>query len=219
MLDAMILIAATAIGFGSTVAITRDMGGAEFGLDHELWDALRRVLSRGSTTVERFEVLCELMMVYLPLALPLALSWALALIPIRLLSPRPRFRQLTCQPGFMAALAVAFMIVSLTGLLIVPVVLLGSPDAALMLWAMVLEFGFLVGPFLLAIAVSVSWMTLVVGRRWRAEASWIDRLGRACGAFLIFSGLAIPTSWIVMTLAEYAQSASGGAGVSATAGP
>ena len=34
-------------------------------------------------------------------------------------------------------------------------------------------------------AVAASWLVLIVGRRWRPEPSWIDRCGRAVGAYWI----------------------------------
>jgi hypothetical protein len=41
-------------------------------------------------------------------------------------------------------------------------------------------------------AVLTSWMTLIVGRRWRAEPTWVDRLGRAVGVFWIVAGAVVP---------------------------
>jgi hypothetical protein len=37
----------------------------------------------------------------------------------------------------------------------------------------------------IAPAVMAAWATLILGRRWRAESSWIDRAGRCCGFYWI----------------------------------
>jgi hypothetical protein len=37
----------------------------------------------------------------------------------------------------------------------------------------------------MAHAVALSWILLALGRQWRAEPSWIDRMGRAFGAVWI----------------------------------
>jgi hypothetical protein len=40
-------------------------------------------------------------------------------------------------------------------------------------------------PLYLGLAVLASWLTLRAGGWWRAEPSWIDRLGRALGVLWI----------------------------------
>ena len=47
-------------------------------------------------------------------------------------------------------------------------------------------------PPLFGLAVLASWVTLVAGRRWRPEPSWVDRLGRALGLLWVLLGLASP---------------------------
>jgi hypothetical protein len=37
-------------------------------------------------------------------------------------------------------------------------------------------------------AVAAGWAILALGRRWRPERSWIDRLGAALGAYWILFG-------------------------------
>ena len=32
-------------------------------------------------------------------------------------------------------------------------------------------------------AVAAAWLTLMIGRRWRPEPSWVDRSGRLIGSF------------------------------------
>ena len=48
------------------------------------------------------------------LAMPLVASLTLAMIPVRLLAPRPRLRRFTVQPGMMASCAAAVAIAFIT---------------------------------------------------------------------------------------------------------
>jgi hypothetical protein len=63
----------------------------------------------------------------------------------------------------------------------------GSPD-----WLENFELLLIVGSTLIGMAVLTSWMTLIVGRRWRAEPTSVDRLGRAVGVFWIVAGVVVP---------------------------
>lgn len=128
---------------------------------------------------------------------PLALA-TLAVIPIRLLGPRPRWRRLAHQPGPVAAGAATLTIV-LAGFSKVAFVkfLLVEPGGAS--WKDTLESAFAGdnATFMLrlgGLAVTAAWMTLVAGRRWRPEPSWADRLGRAVGTCWIIAGLAVTIS-------------------------
>ena len=94
-----------------------------------------------------------------------------ALIVARLRAPRPPFRHLASQPGFVASIALC-----LAAIIIV--------DTDLIFF----ELAFMppvVGMLLPGAAVLVSWLILLAARRWRPEASWIDRCGRVVGAFWV----------------------------------
>ena len=93
--------------------------------------------------------------------LPLIAFGTPTVLLMRLRRPRPAWRELFRQPGFVACLSV------LSALLIVV-------DLS---W-----LGMLIPDWLsLGHAVTASWALLIVSRRWRSEAGWIDRLGRAIG--------------------------------------
>ncbi len=49
------------------------------------------------------------------------------------------------------------------------------------------------------LAILVSWMTLFVGGRWRADPSWVDRLGRAMGICWILAAAAV---WLAISLVD-----------------
>ena len=113
---------------------------------------------------------------------PLLAGWTGAFLAIRLHGVRPRRRRLVAQPGLVAAVAVLVM------LAIEAPLLAGSAwyDGRFG-WATrtrVAEFA-ANGVVLLAHhagwAVATSWLTLALTGRWRPEASWVDRLGRALG--------------------------------------
>jgi hypothetical protein len=93
-----------------------------------------------------------------------------AQILLRLRRPRPDWRRLFGQPGFMASLAAA------AGYVIER----GWDDSA--------RLGFAPFPFWTSLLVLAVWTILLGLKRCRAEQSWIDRLGRALGAGWILAG-------------------------------
>jgi hypothetical protein len=105
----------------------------------------------------------------------------LALIPIRLLRPRPGLRRLVRQPGFAACCAIAAVLALgfIEGLMWVLFRDVqkgwGNVWPFQQLWAIAIEIR---GIF----AVAGVWLLLAFTGRWRAEKSWVDRLGRALGA-------------------------------------
>jgi hypothetical protein len=93
-----------------------------------------------------------------------------AQILMRLRRPRPEWRSLLRQPGFMACSA------ALIGYLI---------DQG---WDRSIQLGFARFPFWTSLAPLIVWAILLLLRRCRAEKSWIDRLGRVLGACWIVAG-------------------------------
>ena len=45
-------------------------------------------------------------------------------------------------------------------------------------------------------SVLISWTSLLAGRRWRAEATWVDRLGRAAGLCWIVTGFVVASLFV-----------------------
>ncbi len=178
--DAMILLAATALGYGIIEGVVRAVGG------FLSWSALYAALTAPRRHQPRAATLSRLAL----LTLPLVVTWTLALIEIRLLRPRPRFRRLTRQPGMMAACAAGAVIV-FVGLVSFAFVMVLRWESHADYFRAVFFVGGLTVPFvpiLCGLAVLVSWLTLLASRRWRAEPSWVDRLGRALGAVWIAAG-------------------------------
>jgi hypothetical protein len=49
----------------------------------------------------------------------------------------------------------------------------------------------------IAPAVMAAWAALILGRRWRAEPTWIDRAGRCCGFYWIALAL---YRWVMLVV-------------------
>jgi hypothetical protein len=181
LVDVTILVAATGLGCALVRGLSAVTDGeCSWGTLYETVGELPRDL-RSMGWIWPAIDLCYLLMA---LALPFLAMLTLALIPIRLLGPRPRWRHLARQPGIMAAFASALAIASID--LPCIAVLLHSieenarPKFDSDIYIIVLSIS-------IGLAVMVSWMTLFVGRGWRAERSWVDRLGRGAGVVWIGS--------------------------------
>jgi hypothetical protein len=189
LVDAMILVAATAIGCAWMPWISQlTEGEVSWSNFFEKVD-LFRSSDNASWTLSDVPILAVAGIYFAYLTAPLFMAWTLALIPIRVIGPRPRWRRLARQPGMMAACAAGLALV-FQGLMI-PLVMLIIPQR---LWPNLLELleaGMPLPLLFIGLAVSTSWMTLLVGRRWRAEASWVDRLGRALGVGWIALGFVV----------------------------
>ena len=176
LLDGMILLAATAVGYAGVHGLELFMDDGDFvSRTTEAWIRRQYV---------NLALLLELVV------LPFLMTWTVAVVPLRLLKPRPKFRHMARQPGLMACLVVTMSI----GLLAV-VVAIGCVSRS---WrnigfdTIVMIMGFELLPAALGLAVLAAWTTLLLGRRWRAEPSWIDRMGRMLGVAWIVLGLASP---------------------------
>jgi hypothetical protein len=94
---------------------------------------------------------------------------------MRVRRPRPPVRALLRQPGTIAGLAMTFGLIWVTG------------------WLHRLFFGRIVDGTATAIAVggtvALAWVCLALCRRWEAEPSWVDRMGRFLGAMAIAVGM------------------------------
>jgi len=192
----MILVAATAMGCGAQEWLSRATDG-ELSLG-TVWSdgwALLHTSRGGSRTVGIICLCAEIVV----LASPMVAMWTLALLPIRFIGPRPRRHRIACQPGMIAAcafgVALAAIALQIIGLgLVCGVESVSDPNT--------LEITLLYSPMVLGVAVVTSWMTLLIGRRWRAERSWIDRFGRAVGCFWIVAGFTMIPMFSVQGLGQ-----------------
>ena len=166
--DAMILVAATAVACGLLLAIEWiTEGQISLRTFPELFTAKLASLS----TKETIQLALSVSLLATSLALPFAAMWTLAIIPIRLSGPRPRFRRLSRQPGIIAALAAALAL-ALAAIQVGLVIWLGASFYAIV--------ALLAVPTYPGLAVLIAWMTLLLGRRWaQSRAGLIDWVGRS----------------------------------------
>ncbi len=185
LMDAMILIAATAVALPGARIMMIGIGVASPGesLSGALIDLCADGDYKGAGALLAY------------LSALVAAAWTVAVIPLRLRRPRPPWRRLGRQPGFIAASAAALALTLL--ILVIARAWMVKGVAAFFVGDIELSLVVL-GPSLAGAAVLGSWTTLILGRRWRAEASWPDRLGRALGAYWIAMGLGAPAlaGWI-----------------------
>jgi hypothetical protein len=170
LVDGMILVAATAGG----LALTRTP------LAEGFWESFL-----GEPELHLVGVIHAVLL----LGLPLLLMWTFALVVVRLRHPRPRFRRLASQPGFVACVAAASAM-TLCTLSMIPLLAWSNAFSyeQISLRSYTPEAGF---------AVAGAWLSLALGRRWRAEPGWIDRTGRGLGVTWILANF---LSWLQLCL-------------------
>ena len=109
---------------------------------------------------------------------------SLAVLALRLRSPRPGWRRFIGSPGLVACAMGALGMVPALLTDLITNALSGRPWA--IAWARTVEDlapGNLAGlSAVVGMAVLVAWIAMAATRRWRTEPSWIDRLGRFLGA-------------------------------------
>ena len=184
LIDAMVLIAATAVG----IALVR----------HAHWDMLRMTLNslRQEPSFNYFVsfALWEMDRAFISVVTP----WTIALLALGMRPPRPRLRLLARQPGTVACFSACLTIAAEITQLVVGcgwLLLirnrehgLGATLAAMGKTAL----GFLRNPEIArslgdvmlpypGLAVLVVWSVLRLQGRWRRGTTWIDRTGRFLG--------------------------------------
>jgi hypothetical protein len=188
--DAMLLIAATAIGLG-----------AARGCHDPFWSRSNRTVEIGS-----FDAIALEVSRWILVALPMAWAWTVALLVIGLQGPRAGLRPRISLPGSAAcgAATIALVIDATNLLAILTAVALQEgivwdQDIAAFLYDGMIELS-IPGIGSPGIAVTVAWVTLAVTGRWQPEPSWIDRAGRLMG--LGWIGLMMLRPWVVAILLD-----------------
>ncbi len=114
----------------------------------------------------------------------LLLAASLALLIIRLRSPRPRLSHLFCQPGFVACFTAVF----LAGWAFLNLGLSLLVTYGISRWTDEQTINMLLNTIIYSkphSSIILVWLILALSRRWRPERTWIDRLGIAIGILYI----------------------------------
>jgi hypothetical protein len=173
ILDAMLCIAAVAVGLGANRAE---------------WERLQHQ--------DRPSPFYDLLWLWLPHLS----AWTVAVLIMHLRPPRPSFGRLMRRPGAVACLAsfaFAFVIAGMFAIIAVEANFVWPGERLIDLprrpiAAYVIDYCRLVG-----IAVIGAWLALAAPGRWRPEPTWIDRLGRALGLTWIAVSL---VTWTLLLL-------------------
>jgi hypothetical protein len=182
LLDAMVLLAATAVGLAVARAMARKLWGSTKLNEPYNSEVLQQVT--------RWTVLC----------LPFLVAWTIAVLLLQMLSrrPRPGPDDLLCQPGAAACGAAALAIT--TEAVIVLVMGLMSPKTSslrenvpqVLVWVLTHHYMCQLG--MPGLAVTVAWMALALSGRWQPEPNWLDRTGRSMG--LVWVVLMVIRPWL-----------------------
>jgi hypothetical protein len=184
LLDGMIAIGAIALGLAPLQWM---------GLGEESMESLGSMNSPFLSAT----YLDDLVMVSLTLVTPSAMAMTMSFLVLRLRQPRLRWCRLVRQPGTVASLALvlSWLFAGAFASIILVGDMTGKPIMASTGGPYV--FGFrdwvqsftIYSPPLGGFAVVVAWSTQRLLGRWRAEASWVDRLGRLVGVVWIVIGI------------------------------
>jgi len=159
LLDAMILVAATAVGLSLISA-----GG---------WYQLKNL--GGRANIRGWLRYLVLYMVAARSLLPILSCWTFAVLAIRLRRPRPSCRRLARQPGMIACLVPSAITTLLVALFLIGDSWLMPPDRNFIQNAVQASENY--APQ----AVLGAWVALLPGRRFRIEPGPIDRMGICLG--------------------------------------
>ncbi len=187
--DLMIFIAALALGAAGTRLVIWPGG-----------ENIRQGMPGGWSMTAAWYVMPILVGVWL---VPLTVGF----VAVRLRQPRPRRARLVIQPGMAAACAIgavcAFWVAGLTVRLVGGLLYAAGFDWSTLEFMFPLELSGLLDQtiynYFLAdnggLAVAAVWLVLWLSGRWRAERSWIDRLGRSLGiCWIALAALAVMPS-------------------------
>ena len=169
--DGLILVAATAVGLAASRAITPDELTVE-----RIWESATKPQQGGWSLLFIAQFTAELSSIA---AVPSLATWTLACLLLRLTRPRPPWRRLSRQPGWMACL-IATTAIGLTAAVSLIARVTAGETYNDLAW---LDWQVMIGSIQTGMAVFWCWATMSLSGRWRPESSWIDRLSRLLGLF------------------------------------
>jgi succinate dehydrogenase hydrophobic anchor subunit len=175
--DAIVLFAATVVGFGLIRAWERAFGLATV-FDPGIWHG--QIVDRVTAVT-----------------IPFLLQWTVACLLLRLRRPRPNWRRVARQPGTAACVAAMLAIAYASFWTTLTVIKVRSIQRAYMKGYIpsARSYFYWIYGDPVAFWVLGAGLTLALGCRWRSEPSWIDRLGRILGL-----------AWIMVKAVPYVSS-------------
>lgn len=173
--DGLILIAGLAAGLGFIRATAPEVSA------HDIWKGLAHPPG-GWSWWYAFAIILELSSVF---AIPFMAVCTPACLLVQIMKPRPRWRRLRRQPGFIACL-----IATIVAVIAIPV---ASTCVWLSIWNVSGRYDRLVvmnilGGLLTGSGVLWGWMVMWICGVYRPQPTWADRLGRLTGAAWIVLG-------------------------------
>jgi len=192
--DAMVLIAATAVGLAVFPLAFDDY----FRLGTGLSASVIALTTPQNGSTNWAWAFYDIYGHFAAILLPFCWAWTIALAGLHLIGPRPGASRLRHQPGANACVSATIAYVC-ASIILCLILALSSPRVEsfesdvhwsefLPIWSV-----FFVPP-LIGFAVLGSWLFLVFGRSWRPERSWIDLAGRLLGVYWI--GTIILPIWV-----------------------
>jgi len=170
LLDAMVLVAATAVGIAAAVEFAESARRSFGGMPP------RNLLAR----------------YWFDAVSPLLTAWALTLIVLALRPPRARFRRLLSRPGVvvcMASAGAAVLVAIRVTIMVCCMTVKGRGDQ----WIRMFWWNLIPA---VASAVAMAWLLILLGGRWRRSADWIDAAGRALGLAWFALDLTTGLRWL-----------------------
>jgi hypothetical protein len=163
LLDAMDLIAATAVGLTIDYVFWSDMHG---------WDG---------AVLKHFR---DLTAAGIILSVPVAAMWTVATLALQLRRPRYRLRRLLQRLGIAACCAATVALALGAGLVIWTMrgASVSYPSRVIMAYGL---------PMMAGSAVTAVWTILMIVGGYRAASDWTDRLGRIMGIYWVMSPLVL----------------------------
>jgi hypothetical protein len=179
----MILIAATAVGAQSI---------------HALWSLLN--VSHLASPLDKWPFLGALVRVphAIGAVVPVIAAWTIAMPALAIRRPRPPIHRLVMQPGTAACITatLALGISALYHFAEVAAFALGNGQAVQFgdpgIWGSIC-LDLIQRPSGAGVTVAAVWSWLILGKRWRPQATWIDRIGRVLGVYWL-----VMIFWVIL---------------------
>jgi hypothetical protein len=105
-------------------------------------------------------------------------SYSVALMALRSIPPRPRWRRIARQPGTVASLSASVVLLLSLPNVVIAYWRQGPTGGIYMSWVVLFDYV----PKEIGAAVGAAWAVAATTGHWRPEPTWIDRAGRALGA-------------------------------------